>query len=155
MDSRTTGELNRTIIIMQLDPTFHNLYWRLTRAVRRLVLMPSSMNHFENQKSFNDGYHIIHHAKPGLHWTQLPEEVRLVAFHHSAVSGCAVDPDLLIAVLPLSDSSCGLWTSTPPSTLLSSPAHTSLRLGCGRSRGASHPQSHARTHARYRRRLRC
>ena len=32
------------------------------------------VNHFENQKTFNDGYHVIHHIKPGLHWTMLPQE---------------------------------------------------------------------------------
>ncbi len=27
----------------------------------------------DNQKSFNDGYHIIHHLAPGLHWSQMPQ----------------------------------------------------------------------------------
>jgi fatty acid desaturase len=26
----------------------------------------------ENQKSFNDGYHIVHHKTSGLHWSALP-----------------------------------------------------------------------------------
>ncbi len=27
-----------------------------------------------NQTCFNDGYHIIHHIKPTMHWTDLPGE---------------------------------------------------------------------------------
>ena len=66
-----------------------------------------SMNHFENQKTFNDGYHIIHHCKPGLHWTQMPDEVR---FHCSSASlppsphpllSASILPRLLSALLLL------------------------------------------------------
>eukprot|EP00123_Amoebidium_parasiticum_P009243 comp19356_c0_seq1/m.22297 comp19356_c0_seq1/g.22297 ORF comp19356_c0_seq1/g.22297 comp19356_c0_seq1/m.22297 type:complete len:387 (-) comp19356_c0_seq1:61-1221(-) len=30
------------------------------------------MNHFENQFTFNDGYHIVHHVNSVCHWTDLP-----------------------------------------------------------------------------------
>merc|ERR1711957_530816 len=36
--------------------------------------MGNVMNHFDNQVAFNDGYHITHHAKPYLHWTEMPFE---------------------------------------------------------------------------------
>lgn len=26
-----------------------------------------------NQRSFNDGYHVVHHQNSRLHWTQLPQ----------------------------------------------------------------------------------
>merc|ERR1712113_428106 len=29
------------------------------------------MNHFDNAHSFNDGYHVTHHYKAGLHWTEM------------------------------------------------------------------------------------
>jgi len=28
-------------------------------------------NTFYNHKSYNDGYHIVHHNKPGMHWTEM------------------------------------------------------------------------------------
>ena len=30
------------------------------------------INHFENQKTFNDGYHITHHVTSHLHWREMP-----------------------------------------------------------------------------------
>src|SRR6202012_290442 len=27
-----------------------------------------------NRTCFNDGYHIVHHLKPAMHWLELPEE---------------------------------------------------------------------------------
>ena len=32
----------------------------------------SCINAVYNQKCFNDGYHIGHHVKPHLHWTEMP-----------------------------------------------------------------------------------
>jgi fatty acid desaturase len=32
------------------------------------------INHFDNQFSFNDGYHVVHHVKPKCHWTEMPLE---------------------------------------------------------------------------------
>lgn len=33
----------------------------------------SCLNHPDNQRTFNDGYHIQHHADSRLHWTLLPQ----------------------------------------------------------------------------------
>lgn len=30
------------------------------------------VNHFENQTTFNDGYHIVHHVNSKLHWSEMP-----------------------------------------------------------------------------------
>ncbi|MEE2828910.1 MAG: fatty acid desaturase [Myxococcota bacterium] len=30
------------------------------------------LNHRYNRKCHNDGYHIVHHIKPALHWTEMP-----------------------------------------------------------------------------------
>lgn len=30
------------------------------------------MNHFDNQYSFNDGYHVTHHISSRCHWTEMP-----------------------------------------------------------------------------------
>jgi fatty acid desaturase len=32
------------------------------------------LNTLYNHVAFNDGYHIVHHVKPTLHWTEMPEE---------------------------------------------------------------------------------
>ncbi len=32
------------------------------------------LNSFYNRVAFNDGYHIVHHLKPNLHWTEMPGE---------------------------------------------------------------------------------
>jgi len=32
------------------------------------------LNTLYNRVAFNDGYHIVHHVKPSLHWTEMPEE---------------------------------------------------------------------------------
>lgn len=32
---------------------------------------------------FNDGYHVIHHIKPGLHWTMLPQEFENTLAKHA------------------------------------------------------------------------
>ena len=30
-----------------------------------------------NERCFNDGYHIGHHLRPGMHWTEMPEEFEI------------------------------------------------------------------------------
>ena len=42
----------------------------------------SCVNFSGNQRSFNDGYHTIHHLNSKLHWTQLPQQ-----FIHAAEQG--------------------------------------------------------------------
>ena len=32
------------------------------------------INGYYNRTCFNDGYHIVHHLKPAMHWTELPTE---------------------------------------------------------------------------------
>ena len=31
------------------------------------------VNHADNQRTFNDGYHVNHHANSRLHWSDLPD----------------------------------------------------------------------------------
>jgi len=38
------------------------------------ALSLQSINHFDNQYSFNDGYHVSHHINSRTHWTDLPYE---------------------------------------------------------------------------------
>ena len=40
------------------------------------------VNFSGNQRSFNDGYHTMHHLNSKLHWTQLPQQ-----FIHAAEQG--------------------------------------------------------------------
>ena len=40
-----------------------------------------------NQRSFNDGYHICHHANSRLHWSQLPAHFQARLAEHAAHQG--------------------------------------------------------------------
>merc|ERR1712129_376293 len=45
-----------------------------------------------NQLTFNDGYHIIHHKYPGMHWSEMPERFvtdRELDLHEKNDAGCA------------------------------------------------------------------
>ena len=44
------------------------------------------VNFSGNQRSFNDGYHTIHHLNSKLHWTQLPQHF-IQAAEQGAISG--------------------------------------------------------------------
>jgi len=41
-----------------------------------------------NALLFNNGYHTVHHFKPGVHWSQLPALHKQYAHH--------IDPSLLV-----------------------------------------------------------
>ena len=47
------------------------------------------VNHWGNQRTFNDGYHIIHHMNSLLHWSKIPQwfedHIELFAIRESIV----------------------------------------------------------------------
>jgi fatty acid desaturase len=43
------------------------------RPTKNHALTYNCMNHFDNQRLFNDGYHVQHHINGPLHWSKLPE----------------------------------------------------------------------------------
>ena len=50
---------------------------------------------FLNWCLLNNGYHTVHHLRPGLHWSRLPAEHRRIA---SAIDPCLDQPSLLSAL---------------------------------------------------------
>lgn len=44
----------------------------------------SCLNHIDNQRTYNDGYHIQHHADSRLHWTLLPQRFMDTLPQHAA-----------------------------------------------------------------------
>ena len=36
-------------------------------------LTVNCLNSFDNRRTFNDGYHIVHHSNSKLHWTEMPQ----------------------------------------------------------------------------------
>ncbi|CAD7960685.1 unnamed protein product [Amoebophrya sp. A120] len=46
------------------------------------TLSYNCLNTEVNQTTFNDGYHIIHHIYPRLHWTELPSKFRSTLAQH-------------------------------------------------------------------------
>ena len=47
----------------------------------------SCANHPDNQRSFNDGYHVQHHLNSRLHWSQLPLRFVESLPQHAAADG--------------------------------------------------------------------
>jgi len=51
-----------------------------TRPESNYALTYNCIDHFVNQRTFNDGYHVIHHYNARLHWSEMPKH-----FHSEAV----------------------------------------------------------------------
>ncbi len=47
----------------------------------------SCVAHADNQRSFNDGYHVQHHLNSRLHWSELPARFLKMMAQHAAADG--------------------------------------------------------------------
>lgn len=56
-----------------VHPDIEHMEQNLKSYPYNCALSLQSMNHFENQYAFNDGYHITHHINSRIHWTDMPK----------------------------------------------------------------------------------
>ena len=73
----------------------------------------SCVAHADNQRSFNDGYHVQHHLNSRLHWSELPARFLQTLPQHAGADGerGASDPSV-VAIAMRSDicsSACLHW----------------------------------------------
>ena len=74
----------------------------------------SCVAHADNQRSFNDGYHVQHHLNSRLHWSELParflETMPLHAAADGAQDGVSVPSRLTCVVTTACPLDECLWT---------------------------------------------
>ena len=50
----------------------------------------SCVAHADNQRSFNDGYHVQHHLNSRLHWSELPARFLETMAQHADADGALI-----------------------------------------------------------------
>ena len=55
-----------------VHPSIATMPQKLKSYEFNCALSLQSMNHFDNQFAFNDGYHVTHHINSQCHWTDMP-----------------------------------------------------------------------------------
>ena len=58
------------------------------------------VNCADNQRTFNDGYHIQHHLNSRLHWSELPGRFRETLDAHAAEDGASSPPHTRHPLVP-------------------------------------------------------
>ena len=57
-----------------VHPSIATMPQKLKSYQFNCALSLQSMNHFDNQYAFNDGYHVTHHINSQVHWTDMPSQ---------------------------------------------------------------------------------